>query len=65
MKQSLSNQKYVHCHICPMKDLCEFGLPEKSYQHHNVKDVYYFSFMAMVTANCPLRKLLESKRDGK
>jgi hypothetical protein len=59
MKQSLTNQKFVHCHVCPLKDLCEFGDAEMSYKHHNNPEWNYLFEMGMITVNCPLRKVLD------
>lgn len=54
----------VHCHVCPLKDKCDVGDHEKSYQYHNRYDYgggHFHSDMTLVTQNCPLKKLVEKE----
>ncbi len=34
-------QELVHCHICPLKDICEVGNAEDSYRYHHEDDIEY------------------------
>ena len=52
---------FVHCHVCPLKDLCNVGDHEKSFQYHNRYDeggAKYAGDMAQITLSCYLRKLM-------
>jgi len=54
---------YVHCHLCPLKDLCNFSAPDTSYawqQHIRSDNQEVFSGslekLKVATVNCPLKK---------
>lgn len=65
----LSLSKFVHCHICPLKEFCSSGEPDASWriQHQGQtlkrKDVMFtvapevgdFARIQKATSNCPLR----------
>jgi hypothetical protein len=48
----------VHCHVCPMKDLCLVGDDEASYKYHRFGNGDFATTMDIVTRNCPMRKFL-------
>lgn len=31
----------VHCHVCPLKDICEIGDDETSYRYHHYWDDHF------------------------
>ena len=49
--------KFVHCHLCPLKDHCPFSAPDSSYHYHSRGDgAWSLEALSMATANCPLKK---------
>lgn len=51
----------VHCHVCPMKDVCSVGDDRVSYDFFkNVDGGFerYYDQMQQITLNCPLKRLL-------
>lgn len=54
---------FVHCHICPMKDICHWARPDDSYNFHNYPDTKPWDLgkLEMATENCRIRKLLTSE----
>jgi hypothetical protein len=62
----------VHCHVCPLKDLCDQSEHDASFRWHNQSRWKYsnpdsapimvgtqpddFSKLSKATANCPLRR---------
>lgn len=52
---------YVHCHLCPLKDLCEFEASDESYkfQHRYPIEPIEIQRLEIATNNCPLKKLLK------
>lgn len=52
---------YVHCHVCPLKDVCEFAEPNASYTYHKAQDNEFLACSVkcdVATRNCPLKKLV-------
>ena len=52
---------YVHCHVCPLKDLCEWEQAEISYkyQHSEPWEVIKkeeYEKLGRASNNCPLKK---------
>jgi len=61
----MSLHSFVHCHICPLKDLCGFAEPENSYKATRNPEAgsdemgYDIGLLFKTKANCPLlRKIL-------
>lgn len=63
--------KNVHCHICPLKELCDYAQPEISYKRSKwlLSDSYDEKMTSVeedgklhtATANCPLKKLVDKE----
>jgi hypothetical protein len=53
-------ENYVHCHLCPLKDLCPYGDKNASYAVHNTGKNFMENStrLDIATRNCPLKKLL-------
>ncbi|MGD6850784.1 MAG: hypothetical protein ACQCN6_01840 [Candidatus Bathyarchaeia archaeon] len=52
-----SVDKFVHCHLCPLKDHCGFSAADSSYHFHSCKDESWdLTALSMAAANCPLKK---------
>jgi hypothetical protein len=64
----------VHCHVCPLKEVCEEAEPEVSYRHANEKYDFYdkhhfvpeteysdWRILCKVTLNCPLKRKIEKE----
>ena len=56
----------VHCHVCPLKDLCPYGKPVESWRQRNYEyaqgqaevDWKDWTAVKQATINCPLRGLI-------
>lgn len=56
----MSVDKFVHCHVCPMKDHCAFSAPKDSFHFHSTHDgAWDLEKLSVATANCKLKKLME------
>jgi hypothetical protein len=57
----------VHCHLCVLKDRCEFSASEESYKFYHWNDGPYpltkeeNEKLDIALLNCPIRKLVEEK----
>jgi len=54
---------YVHCHLCPLKDICPFAEPDASYTYQKTELLeqiprQIFEKLGVATLNCPLKKAL-------
>jgi len=58
----MSAKDLVHCHICPLIDLCPHSAGHESYKRNeyltkgNLPANYDLAKIRLATANCPLRK---------
>lgn len=50
---------FVHCHICPLKEICDYAVPYTSYQFQHARETNNFTSLRLATNNCPLKKLIE------
>jgi hypothetical protein len=66
---------HVQCHLCILKQFCEFEQSELSYKWEHY-DKYYDSFdsflenektewLDIATANCPIKRMIEKKEEEK
>lgn len=60
----------VHCHICPLKEICNYAVPNESYRYYHHTDSYSLSdsqfisdmvSVRLATANCPLKEILKDE----
>jgi len=55
---------YVHCHICPIKDKCDFATPDESYKYQKAEPwdnlgpdhKKILEKLDIATNNCPILK---------
>jgi hypothetical protein len=60
--------RFVHCHVCPLKEVCDYGDDEASYIYHNriMKGLFVldekpiWEAVKNATLNCPLKKVITS-----
>lgn len=56
----------VHCHVCPLKDLCDFAQPDATYKWAHMDECFdtlsskEWTALTQATLSCPLRKVLQS-----
>jgi hypothetical protein len=56
----------VYCHLCVLKDRCEFSAPEESYRFYHWNGFGHYPLskeenekLDIALLNCPIRKLIE------
>lgn len=54
----MSINAIVHCHVCPMKDLCKFQASDDTYKFVHSSGDWSLGRLEIARANCPLRKVL-------
>jgi len=64
----MSKSIIVYCHLCILKERCEFATPKESYEYYHWDGFgdYPLSLkqdekMMLAFLNCPIRKLVEEK----
>lgn len=64
----MSMNELVYCHLCILKDRCEFSASEESYKFYHWDGCGNYPLsqnedekLNLAILNCPIRKLVESK----
>jgi len=55
---------YVHCHLCVLKEKCDFAAPDESYRYQHSEFVEripheVYAKLNVATNNCPILKALK------
>jgi len=55
---------YVHCHLCVLKEKCDFAAPDESYHYQKAAldqeiSTEVYQKLEVATNNCPILKALK------